>query len=240
MCQLLGVSSNNSVNIEFSLKEFQCRGERNPHGFGFAFYQAGEVKIIKEPKPLSSVDVTGGELSFSSKIIIGHVRLASCGRKKHENTHPFKQEKWCFAHNGTVSEIKSFSLERFKPEGETDSEYAFCYLLDRIFQKSELDEIVNVLKDESTKITQFGRFNYVMSDGEHLFAFGDDSLYFVKREFPFQKVTLRDTGYCLELVEIKAPNEKAIIIATEPLTKEENWNPIKGLKVFKDGEEIKV
>lgn len=240
MCQLLGVSSNKPVNIFFSLQEFQFRGQKNPHGFGFAFYREGMPEIIKKPTSLAKENIITQEFNFQSKIIIGHVRLASCGGQIHHNTHPFAQGRWCFAHNGTVTKIKEFRLEKFKPEGETDSEYAFCYLLDRIYHKSELNEIINILQNETLKIIELGKFNFLLSDGKNLYAFGDDSLYYVKRESPFQEVTLQDTGYHLHLNEIKAPDEKAIIIATVPLTKEEDWNQIKGLYVFSDGEEIKV
>ncbi|RCK75110.1 MAG: hypothetical protein IGBAC_1246 [Ignavibacteriae bacterium] len=61
------------------------------------------------------------EFNLRSKIIIGHVQLASCGKKIHRNTHPFVREKWSFAHNGTVIDIKNFPLNNFYTEGDTDS-----------------------------------------------------------------------------------------------------------------------
>jgi predicted glutamine amidotransferase len=45
MCQLLGLSSNKEVDIQFSLKEFKKRGRKNPHGWGFAFFQRWETRI---------------------------------------------------------------------------------------------------------------------------------------------------------------------------------------------------
>jgi len=76
------------------------------------------------------------------------------------------------------------------------------------------------------------------TDGTTLYAYGDDSLYMVKRSAPFYTVTLKDDDYTCDLHEIKAPDEKAIIIATEPLTKDEKWVEIRDLKAFRDGEEI--
>ncbi|MCX7679879.1 MAG: class II glutamine amidotransferase [Spirochaetes bacterium] len=240
MCQLLGVSSNNQVDINFSIQEFQLRGSSNYHGYGFAFYKDGLLHIIKKPISLAEVDIQRKEFSFKSKIIIGHVRLASCGSKAHHNTHPFGRDQWSFAHNGTVMKIKSYPLHSFKPEGDTDSEYAFCYLLEKIAKLKELSEIYHALKSEAHTICQLGSFNFLLSDGTYLFAFGHTSLYYVKRESPFQEVTLKDKNYHLHLKEIKQWDEKAILIATEPLTKEENWVEIAGLKVFKDGEEVHI
>ncbi len=239
MCQLLGVSSNNFVDINLSLEEFQLRGRSNYHGYGFAFYDENNtLKIIKSPTSLADADITDNKFKFKSKIIIGHVRLASCGSQAHKNTHPFDRKNWSFAHNGTVRKIKSWALENFKPEGDTDSEHAFCYLLDKIAGKEKLQDIYKILKLEAEKISKLGRFNFLMSDGNYLFAFGHDALYFVKRQAPFPKVTLKDKGYSLSLEEIKKPDEKAVIIATEPLTIGEEWIEIKGLKVFSNGEEI--
>ncbi|MCM8832236.1 MAG: class II glutamine amidotransferase [Candidatus Omnitrophica bacterium] len=241
MCQILGVSSNKRVDIQFSLKEFKKRGEENPHGFGFVFYnENNDPKLIKNPSSLKNESIEEKKYKFKSKIIIGHVRLASCGKVSHENTHPFLIKNWSFAHNGTVREVKNWQLNKFKPKGETDSEYAFCYLLDKIYNIAEIDEVADILKREALMICKLGRFNFLLSDGEYLYAYGDDSLYFVKREPPFQEVTLKDDGYHLHLKEIKDPDEKAIIIATKPLTKEENWQKIRGLKLFKYGEQVEL
>lgn len=67
-------------------------------------------------------------------------------------------------------------------QGETDSEHAFCYLLDRIYDKTKLDDIVNILKKVSLEISEFGKFNFFLSDSENLFAFGYDELYYTERK----------------------------------------------------------
>lgn len=240
MCQLLGVSSNKKVDIQFTIREFYHRGKDNPHGWGFAFHQDGDWKIIKEPSSLSAKDIKEEQFKFKSKTIIGHVRFISCGSQSHLNTHPFKINNWAFAHNGTVSGIMEdlqFALTAFKPEGKTDSEYAFCYLLEKI--GNEPENIKEVLEMEAQKIRQYGKFNFLLSNGETLFAYGDDRLYYVQRKAPFNTVTLIDDQYSVNLKEIKAPDERAIIIATEPLTVNEKWKRINGLKAFKGGKEVK-
>ncbi len=240
MCQLLGISSNKKVDIQFSLREFQHRGKVNYHGWGFAFYQGRDWKIIKEPLSLAEKDIKDERFQFKSKIIIGHVRLASCGSQSHLNTHPFKNNKWVFAHNGTVSGIMKepqFALASLKPEGGTDSEYAFCYLLEKI--GSGLENIKEVLQAEALKIRQYGNFNFLFSDGKTLFAHGDNSLYYVQRKAPFSEATLKDEQYTINLEEIKAPDEKAILIATEPLTANEKWKRLQGIKIFRNGEVLK-
>lgn len=184
-------------------------------------------------------DIKHKDFRFISKIIIGHIRLASCGRIAHRNTHPFIRGGWAFAHNGTVTRMKNeseFALSVFKPLGDTDSEYAFCYLLERIV--AEPENIREVLERECKKIKQFGKFNFLMSDGYSLYAYGDDSLYYTVRKTPFNHVKLIDLDFELNLAEIKKPDEKACIIATEPLTYEEDWLKIEALKIFRDGKII--
>jgi glutamine amidotransferase len=241
MCQLLGLSSNKDVDIQLTLREFQHRGEENPHGWGFAFCLKGKWKIIKEPKSLKYEDIQSEKFKFKSKIIIGHVRSMSCGKQSHPNTHPFQIGKWVFAHNGTVKEImklKEFKLTKFKPEGDTDSEYAFCYLIEKIDKENNPEKIKEILKFEAEKIKKYGAFNFVLSDGEILYAYGDNSLYYVKRKAPFQEVTLKDDQYTIHLAEIKSPDEEAILIATEPFTINEQWQKFSGLKIFKSGKEL--
>lgn len=230
MCQLLGVISNKEVNIEYSLREFRHRGDINRHGWGFAFSKGTEWILKKQPSSLANENLNNKDFKFKSKIIIGHVRLASCGNLCHENTHPFVINNWAFAHNGTVLEIKDFPLKRYLPKGKTDSEHAFCYLLERIEESHSNKE--KILKDEAEKIRKMGRFNFLLSNGKILYAYGDDALYYVERKSPFSFARLKDDDYEVHLSDIKAPNEKAVIVATEPLTTNEDWIKIYGLKIF--------
>lgn len=238
MCQLLGLSSNKPVDIRFSIKEFRQRGIYNPHGFGFLFYTKNnpEPELVKKPYSLNHENINIKKYFFESKIIIGHVRLASCGRIAHENTHPFMMDSWGFAHNGTVTSVKKWKLNKYVPSGDTDSEHAFLYLLEKLENIHSFSEQKEIIKKESEKIRKIGKFNFLLSDGKYLYAFGDTSLYYTQRKAPFMEVTLKDDGYTLNLNEIKAPDEKVILIATEPLTREEKWNKISGLLIFKDGE----
>ncbi|MEO0238137.1 MAG: class II glutamine amidotransferase [candidate division WOR-3 bacterium] len=235
MCQLLGVCSNKEVDVKFSLKEFQYRGKKNNHGWGFAFFENGKWEILKKPDSLEKEDITKKEFTFKSKIIIGHVRLASCGAQNHDNTHPFKINNWIFAHNGTVN-INNLSLKILEPKGKTDSEHIFCYLLEKI--QNNTKEIEKILEKESDVIKRYGRLNFLISDGRKLYAYGDDRLFYTQRKAPFEFVKLKDVQYEINLADIKSPDEKAIIIATEKLTENETWHEITGLKVFQHGELI--
>ncbi len=81
-------------------------------------------------------------------MVISHLRRAGPRGAKREyvNTQPFVKEfygrKFTFAHNGEVGRIsrrKQFRLNEILPIGKTDSEWAFCYLLERV--KEELKNL---------------------------------------------------------------------------------------------------
>ncbi len=140
MCELLGINFNLPVSPEISFKGFCLHGEKNPDGWGVAFYPDRAAQIIEEPLKAGESQLAAFLQNYrplKSKIFIFHVRSASRGSVSYSNTHPFSRElkgkEYVFAHNGTLSNYRDkLKLERFEPVGNTDSEYAFCYLLDSI------------------------------------------------------------------------------------------------------------
>lgn len=250
MCELLGMCFGRPVSPSISFTGFRHRGEHHPDGWGIAFYPDESAQVFKEP-------VKAGESALSnflkdykgahSKIIIGHVRKASVGSNFHKNTHPFQREvdgkDYVMAHNGTLKDFREgLSLTYFHPVGETDSEHAFCHILDRIlknrireWKKSDFKWLLGAI----AKINQYGTFNTLFSNGEYLFAYRDKDgkrdLHFLKKNAPSWNLRLLDRDFSINLAE-KDKQKSGYIIATCPLTREK-WESFgKGeLIVFKDG-----
>ncbi|WP_423792691.1 class II glutamine amidotransferase [Methanocaldococcus indicus] len=251
MCELLGISFNMKVNISLSFNIFKYRSDFHPNGWGIAFYHNGFVRLIKEPVKMGSA-LLAHRIDWNnikSNIFILHIRRASLGTCSYVNTHPFVRllgdKEIVFAHNGTLRGYKKLKLKKYYPVGDTDSEYVFCYLIQEI-EKNGLEwnyEGFKKLLDIIYKINEFGPFNFLMSDGEYLFAYKDiegrRELHFLKRVFPYDKIRLRDLDYEVNLGTVKNPNERGFIIATNPLT-DEDWKSFKDgeLIVFKNGEMI--
>ena len=138
MCELLGMNFNRPVSCGFSFRGFSNRGNPNPHGWGIALYPEGgkAVQVFKEPLRARSSELAEFVNNYGrlrSNSFISHVRYATSEVGYH-NTHPFVREfqgrEYAFAHNGVLSNYRnSLQLGRFKPVGRTDSEYAFCHLL---------------------------------------------------------------------------------------------------------------
>jgi glutamine amidotransferase len=230
VCQLLGICANQEVDIRFSFREWRHRGQNNPHGYGFAYWDAGELRIVKaasslyDLKPADTDEMTAAR----SRVFLAHVRLASVGSRDGTNTHPFAAmafgRPFAFAHNGTVRDVKTRPLRQRRPEGQTDSEHAFLYLLEQLAGARE-DVFARRLKELADDVRGLGRFNFLMSDGESLWAYGDNSLHFIERKPPYggELVRLVDDGYAVGLAEVKEPDERAVLIATQPLTNEAGW-----------------
>ncbi|AUX24831.1 hypothetical protein SOCEGT47_053710 [Sorangium cellulosum] len=118
-------------------------------GWGVGFYQGGEILLKRRPiddRPeISLVDMTR---DVRADILVAHVRAATVGSLRTENTHPFRYRQWLFAHTGTVEGFArlrgqlSDSLPQFLQRdvrGETDSEILFHLFLSFLHDSGQLD-----------------------------------------------------------------------------------------------------
>ena len=141
MCELLGMSANVPTDICFSFTGLMQRGGRTgPHrdGWGIAFYEGHGCRAFHDPHPSAESEIARlvQRYAIKSRIVVSHIRRANRGRVCLENTHPFGRElwgrHWVFAHNGQLRGVKRLPLHFYHPIGSTDSEHAFCWLLDHI------------------------------------------------------------------------------------------------------------
>ena len=144
MCELFGMSANVPTDICFSFAGMMRRGgETGPHrdGWGVAFYEDKGCRTFHDPRASAESEIARLVRSHAihSETVICHIRKATHGRVCLENTHPFTRElwgrHWAFAHNGKLRGIKKRPLGHFRPVGTTDSEHAFCWLLDQLRQR---------------------------------------------------------------------------------------------------------
>ncbi len=251
MCELFALSSNKAVRISFTWRGFRKRGSVHRDGWGVAWYMDGGLAgLVKEPRPAPESPIARLMVQgVRSRIVVSHVRWASQGDISYVNTHPFVRKlwdkDWVFAHNGDVSGIigePGYQLEWCHPVGETDSEYAFCYILEKLsgLRNRGLESLAVRLWSLAEEIGRHGKFNFLFSNGEYLFAYMNrrGTLHYLSRHPSHQgPVRLLDEDYEARLEELKAPDEYAAIVATEPLT-DEGWSPMNSgtLHVFHNGD----
>ena len=256
MCELLGLCFNQAVRPYLSFKGFRTRSETNPDGWGIGFYPDTSAQVIKEPLEAEESllsDFIENYPKIKSEIFISHVRLNSVSEPAFMNTHPFERElngkEYIFAHNGTLSNYKeNFKKSNFRTVGKTDSEAAFCHLMNKIKDKnveSWNKSCFKWLLNEIQYINSYGKFNCLFSDGEYLFCYYDmngyKGLYHLHRSAPYSHTHLSDEHYDIHLKKQETSEKEGYIIATRPLTNEK-WHSFKPgeLKVFKNGKLAKI
>ena len=246
MCELFAVSSLNRVAVDYSLHEFSRHGglsHLNKSGWGISFQQGLDTLLIKEAMPAfdSAWVKFIHDQHLSSTCILAHVRYATKGEPVFENTHPFKREAFgrahVFAHNGSLSgfeEALPLRSTTFLPMGQTDSEHAFCYLLNELFDiwntsSPSLDRRLAVLSNVALKMRELGSANFLYSDGEYLFAHADKRRFDSEGTFgPNQSPALhwiarRDfKASGIDLKSQDGPNQNALLIASVPLS-DDDW-----------------
>lgn len=149
MCRLFGqlAGSHRTASEPLCSAENALRTQSHlhPHGWGIAWYGARGPRVRRGVMAAHADRgfVRAGR-SARSHIVLAHVRDASVGRVALENTHPFVEGRWVFAHNGTVARYKKSRAvreallavlsppRRDRLRGETDSERCFQIFLSRL------------------------------------------------------------------------------------------------------------
>ncbi|MDH3473472.1 MAG: class II glutamine amidotransferase [Rhodospirillales bacterium] len=251
MCELLGMNCNVPTDIRFSFSGLIERGGRTgPHsdGWGIAFYERRGCRTFHDPRPGCQSEVADLIRGYSIKSlnVICHIRKATHGRVCLENTHPFTRElwgrHWAFAHNGKLKGVKSWPLDHYRPIGTTDSEHAFCWMLDQVRARypvpprrpGGLRRLIGAL---AARLGEQGVFNMLLCDSRHLYCYCATELTWLTRRAPFGEASLIDTELTVDFAKETTPRDIVTVIATRPLTDHEPWRTMApgGLVVFKDG-----
>jgi predicted glutamine amidotransferase len=250
MCELLGMSANVPTDICFSFAGLMRRGgQTGPHadGWGIAFYEGKGCRSFHDPQPSAHSEIARFLRAHPIKscTVISHIRRANRGRVALENTHPFIRElwgrAWTFAHNGQLRGIKRWPLSHYRPIGTTDSEHAFCWMLDQLRDRwsrppghTHLDRAVAGL---AAQVASLGVFNMLLSDGRSMFCFCGTRLVWLTRRAPFGLATLVDEDMTVDFAQETTPHDVVSVIATYPLTRDEAWTAAEpgGFVVFRSG-----
>ncbi len=181
--------------------------------------------------------------------VIAHIRKATRGPVGLENTHPFVRELWgrywIFAHNGTLEGYQPPAGERYRAVGGTDSEAAFCELLNSLCLRfpngaPDPDAVRAEVAGWATRLSGLGAFNFLLSDGERLFAHCSTQLAYIERRAPFTKARLIDTDLEVDFSQVTTPQDRVAVIATAPLTDNEDWTTMAAgeVAVFHQGQRV--
>ncbi|MBS3801103.1 MAG: class II glutamine amidotransferase [Thioalkalivibrio sp.] len=252
MCELFAMSAAVPTAIGFRLERLARRGGlEGPHrdGWGVAAYEGRDAYLLREPRAAAESEM----VHFIEHHIpptcqvISHIRYATQGDRALCNTQPFQRELGgrihAFAHNGDLRGIGSHPdahARRHAPVGTTDSEVAFCTLLERLHPLWErargepppLAERWAAIACFAGELRAFGPANFLYADSDALFLHADrrtqdngciepPGLHVLEQRCNEEaQGELPAAG-----IRIAEPCETTVLVASVPLT-EGPWTPL--------------
>ncbi len=166
-----------------------------PVGWGLGFYQSGEVLLRRRPiDERPNIDLSEAAENVRTDVLLGHVRRATVGALRTENTHPFRYRSWLFAQTGTIvgfEQLRDRLLEsqpeflRRNVRGDTDSEMFFYLFLSFLHDAGRLNEphvgpdaVAQALRSSIALVDRLSaeeghspnRGDILVTNGEHMVA----------------------------------------------------------------------
>jgi predicted glutamine amidotransferase len=252
MCELFAMSSRLPTEVRFSLETFSSRGGlagRNKDGWGLAYYVDRDVRLVKEPEPAAGSACVRfmQEHPFASSVVVSHIRKATRGAPAMRNCQPFQRElggrMHVFAHNGDLDPARlraRLPLGGHHPVGDTDSEYAFCALLDQLAplwrdgSVPGLERRRRNVEGFAAALRELGPANFVYTDGEAVFLHGhrrlhgdglpphSPGLHLLSRHCASSPSAWHGEG-----VSVAAREQQDVLLAASvPLTDETGWRAL--------------
>jgi predicted glutamine amidotransferase len=254
MCQLFALNSLEPAAVTFAFTGFSARGgatDRHADGFGLAFHEGSACRrFVDHARAADSVLADFLRTHpIRARTVLAHIRKATQGPVQLSNCHPFVREwqgrEWSFCHNGDLKEFHPKLDGSHLPVGQTDSERAFCWILQKLRRRFRRaapgwEQLAPAIAELAEDIAAHGKFNFLLSDGRSLYAFGATRLHWLQRRHPFGTAHLVDHDLELDLATTNGPDDRMVLVATEPLTRNEAWQPFAAgeLRVFVDGEQV--
>ena len=226
----------------------------NGDGFGVAWYADGapeEPAVFKDVSPAwSNQNLLNIARVVKSRCIFAHVRAATAGLAViRPNCHPFAWRRYAFMHNGFIGEFRKIrrALQAELSDaafaeihGNTDSEHIFALFIDEALKHGEPDtaaEMAECLRNamrraENVRLTagiaRHSQLNIAVTDGSSAVvtryvsdpAVNANSLYIAE-----------GSSYACEAGESRLTSaggtrKRAVLIASEPLGSDGNWQSI--------------
>ena len=176
MCRLFGMLAPEPTTARFWLigapGSMVEQSYGNPHGTGLAYYEDGRPIMEKHPIAAHQDWQFAAEARHvHSHLFVAHVRYATHGKPRLENTHPFTHSSLIFAHNGTIEGLKELCASLGPFRGDTDSERYFALLRHHIREAPDaltgIRQAVGWIKENCAYYTSL---NFLLADGDSLYA----------------------------------------------------------------------
>jgi glutamine amidotransferase len=237
MFRLLGIVADRPTTLRDCLQDsprsLAWLSDGHPHGCGIALCSTEESWHLHKNAGRSRVDPRLNEIvsSEAAEIVIAQVRQRTVGRVCLANTHPFRHDRWVFAHSGTIEDLdflqRRTSAKRARQVGgDTDSERLFAYLLScldaghatGVDAAEHADTAIGFAVREMREHTPAGEYTFLLSDGISLYVYRRGTPLFVLQRRAGQGAS--------------PSSSKVVVVASEPLS-DEAWQPVEELALFR-------
>lgn len=223
---------------------------RQGDGWGAGWFEKGRPHVLKSARPMYRDPATLRRAAryARGRTLVGHVRWASNPLKLPRkqliglpHSQPFRHGRWLFAHNGTLYIPKEVAAElgpwaRYI-KGNNDSEVLFYWLMKTLVQPAARDDRWATHLRKSFKQLDaiwkrcrarypiykypYHGVNWILTNGELMLAFC-----FVDPRGFDQGRALCHRGQPYYQLQVQLKSDR-MIIASEPLTLEKDWQPVK-------------
>ena len=261
------MNCNTPTDFTFSFKGFCKRGGQTDihrDGWGVAFYEKNGIRQFHDVEAASTSPMADFLSNYPIRTLnmMSHIRYATVGEVELSNVHPFCREMWgvnfAFAMNGDIPMFKNDPNKKLKtlgpstspcmeesyynPVGTTDTEAAFCAILNALrvrFQKLPsipvLYSAIQQLCDEIILEDPEGTImNFLLTCGPYvMFVYSHpgqrpgsktwNGLHYTTRANPFTTSHLCDVDYTIDFQLHTGDEDCVSVIATKPLTDDEEW-----------------
>jgi predicted glutamine amidotransferase len=229
MCRLFGAAASAPVDVSFELlrsdNSILRQSESHDSGWGSAYYSPdGQPDVRRFPQAAHADEGFDEVTSGRSRLIMVHVRRATIGDLKLENSHPFSEGRYTYCHNGTILKASQLvPLADRKPRGDTDSERFFNLLMTGF----DADDVVGSLRRTVERVCEECRFsalNFLFCDGQRLYAyrFGVYRLFWLVQDVDLDADT--ETNYHVHLEQPRAG--RVVLVSSEKLDDRPDWTEL--------------
>lgn len=243
MCRFVVYWGKKSVNLsDWILSADNCLLQQsrqdmsqrpNPDGWGFAYRNGSDIKLIKRPKPaFEDKEYQAAARKIVSDLLFAHVRRQSQGDICSENTHPFVRDNWMFMHNGNIPNLPHYKKQLGTKlaqhlagdiKGTTDSEFFFQYFMYWLKKSRDCDIycILNLVYSVIHGVIELTEpqnrnqlaLNFVLSNGEFIIGFRRNRSLFYSRLDDALVIASEKINHRLEWNEVP---ENHFIVALRP------------------------
>ncbi len=197
MCRIFAVRADKPISVAPAFARLRELAAEHKDGWGVARFDGPAPVIDHGTISAQHCPDFLQRGSGPTQSLLVHIRLASVGTVKRENTHPFTADGWVFMHNGTLKDFQR-AKPRLEAEldpalppqltGDTDSERCFALFRTYVGAERSLDAMARALARVFQTAARVcdddapgkrSAMNFLVSDGQRVVVTRRDRTLFV-------------------------------------------------------------